>query len=639
MEPMAHAGPKAFLSHRRSLRRVLALGFGLILTLTSALGLLIVTRNEIARRERLIIRTQVEPAISDIQELITTISFQNEALRGYLLSRMDFELNTYRAQAAQVEVTLRRLEGRPLNTQERALLANLRASVWRYQEVSEANLLDIHLGDPALRLSRHMELMRRSYIPVFNVSRDLRDNLYQRARVQREHLALLESRLTLAVTLGFTLLLACILYIAGFTTQALSRPVRVLVHAAHSLERGDYERGKSLAVGIVERSITELAVIGGAFGRMAEQLETREREMEDWNRRLEARVQEQTAELRQTYQERERLMNALHDAVLTGDVDGVCRYVNPRAATMWGRDAGAMVGQPLRALFADADAFKEAWRQVLAGETVEMVTLDGRGPSGERLPLSWNFAPLLAEGAVVGGVGIARDLRPLMELQNRLRQADRLSAVGMLGANLAHELRNPLGAISNAAYYLRRHVRSDNERVERHLDMMPSEITRMVDIIGQLEEFSQLDKPEMRRVDVHEAITRVLAAAPPPPGVTVETRSTENLPRVLCDPAHLDRAIGNVVRNAYQALEEGGTVTIATAAHDRAVVLSVEDTGPGIPPEVLPRLFDPLNSSRNIGMGLGLALTQHILVAHGGTVRAENRPEGGARFTLTLPTG
>lgn len=238
-----------------------------------------------------------------------------------------------------------------------------------------------------------------------------------------------------------------------------------------------------------------------------------------------------------------------------------------------------------------------------------------------------------------------RDMTRQKQIEKELALRERLSSVGLLTAGVAHEINNPLEGIAN---YLRLAARPDlaPETRAEHLDQVRHGFERIRDIVRDLLRFARPDRPggSAGSADLAEVVRRaakLTAFTEPLREVCIETSGLDEPLEVTGDPGRLEQVVFNLLLNAATAMEGRGCITIrASSRVDRGagarVELTVEDDGPGIPAEHLERLFDPFFTTRG-GTGLGLSVSWGIVRAHGGSIEACNRPEGGSRFTVRLP--
>jgi signal transduction histidine kinase len=224
-----------------------------------------------------------------------------------------------------------------------------------------------------------------------------------------------------------------------------------------------------------------------------------------------------------------------------------------------------------------------------------------------------------------------------LQVIEQARRREALAAVGEMAAGLAHEVRNPLGAIQGAAQVLT--AETDPVRARDMMEVIQEETARLGRVVGDFLDYARAGGRRRESVDLGDLARRVLRSSEAAgDGLQGIVRVAPGTPLAAGDPDQLQRAVGNIVRNACEAAGPGGRLTVDVAPEgDHRVSMRFEDNGPGIPPDVLPRLFLPFFTTRPGGTGLGLALVHRVMEAQGGEVRVDSRPGRGAIFTLVLP--
>jgi signal transduction histidine kinase len=229
-------------------------------------------------------------------------------------------------------------------------------------------------------------------------------------------------------------------------------------------------------------------------------------------------------------------------------------------------------------------------------------------------------------------------LEELSDAQARLVFQERLAAIGQVAAAVGHELRNPLGVLTNSLYLVRSAVAGgDREKIERHLATAEREIGAAVVIVEGLLDFARQSEPELEVFDLDDLVDESLAVAAPPPGVEVARRGLGEIGGVRADRQQLRQVLLNLLTNAYAAMEGAGVVAIEAVPGAGAVEIRVTDTGVGMDGETVNHIFDPFYTRKAKGIGLGLAVSRRIVEAHGGTIAARSAPGRGTTFTIGLP--
>jgi signal transduction histidine kinase len=219
----------------------------------------------------------------------------------------------------------------------------------------------------------------------------------------------------------------------------------------------------------------------------------------------------------------------------------------------------------------------------------------------------------------------------------RRQQIERLAAIGQVAGGVAHELRNPLNVVKTSAYYLQNAKNPTEEKKAEHLRRIERQVQAADRVITALNDFAKLPVPEFRPVALEPLLRDVLDQYPLPAGVRLELGIPREAAEVLGDDRQLNIVFGNLIRNAIEAMPEGGVLTIDSQTASGDVSVTVRDTGGGIKKEDLSRVTEPLFSTKVRGIGLGLAITRAILEKHGARLSVQSEEGNGAAFTVRLP--
>jgi signal transduction histidine kinase len=222
------------------------------------------------------------------------------------------------------------------------------------------------------------------------------------------------------------------------------------------------------------------------------------------------------------------------------------------------------------------------------------------------------------------------------EYMNRLQRSERLATIGQIAGGVAHELRNPLNVINTSAYFLLHARNPSPEKTIEHLRRIEQHIGMANGVITALANFARMPLPDMRPFALERCFGEALQANPLPDAVSVELDFAPSLPQALGDAEQLRLVFANLIRNAGDAMPQGGRLVVQGARTPGGVEVSVADTGIGMSPEDLHRIAEPLYSTKARGLGLGLALSRAILDKNQGSLHAASEPGRGSTFTVRL---
>ena len=230
----------------------------------------------------------------------------------------------------------------------------------------------------------------------------------------------------------------------------------------------------------------------------------------------------------------------------------------------------------------------------------------------------------------------------LQDAQDQLVRSEKLAVIGQLAGGVAHDLRNPLGAINNAIYYLKKRLDAtdlakSNPRIGQFLQIAEDEVEHSNAIISDLMSFARVGVPSLLPTNLEEVVGSTLSTMEIREDVHVVKQFDPDLPEVMADAEQLYRVFINLANNAQDAMPDGGQLTVSTHGADGCAEVVFQDSGVGISEEDLKKIFEPLFTTKTKGTGLGLAVSQQIVAKHGGTIRASSTLGEGSAFTVRLP--
>jgi two-component system nitrogen regulation sensor histidine kinase GlnL len=348
----------------------------------------------------------------------------------------------------------------------------------------------------------------------------------------------------------------------------------------------------------------------------------------------------------------EQILNNVEDGVIAVDQNGAIVFFNEAAEVLTEVSSAQALREPFARLFK-----REPWLIEIARKTCPPRQESARGEGdlltrwGRKAPVAVSASPLRnQEGLFQGTILLLRDIKHRKELEEDLKRADGLAMTGTLAAGLAHEIRNPLGGIKGAAQLLRRSLAADSS-LRDYTDIMIREVNRVNLLIEQLLDLSRPSELSLMPVNIHEILDDVLLLESHDKSgkqLEVKKRFDPSLPPIRGDRPRLTQVFLNLVKNAFQAMESGGALTITTrletdyhireqgSGRNRFIWVDVTDQGGGIRDGDLPHIFSPFFTTKNNGTGLGLAICYRIIKEHGGLVRVESAEGKGSTFKVAL---
>jgi len=392
----------------------------------------------------------------------------------------------------------------------------------------------------------------------------------------------------------------------------------------------------------LQRSFNEF---NQATTRLQKAFANLEQKFEQINRELELKNEE----LKQTIEEKEKVKNYLRNileslttGVVVTDLDGKITTLNRCAEIFWGISQDQVAGKDIKFLFADLNITDwKVFRTEYLPDTGKKVNVKDR-------IIEIFVSPMRAEqGEIIGTVFILRDITRIEKLEEMAKRTEKLVAMGEMAANIAHEIRNPLGSIELFASLLMKDQKDKTH--QGRLSHIITSVKNMDNKISNLLLFTTQKNPMMRNINLHHIMKEVLRFSDPiikQEGITLSVSYSAVDPYVRGDAEMLKQVFLNILLNSIQAMADGGSLRIETiVSHEREVVstgnrnveVRVSDTGVGIPRENLKKIFDPFFSTRERGSGLGLAIVHNIVHVHNGSIDVESKEKEGTVISILLP--
>lgn len=350
----------------------------------------------------------------------------------------------------------------------------------------------------------------------------------------------------------------------------------------------------------------------------------------------------------------ETLVAGLPDAVVGVD-DGLRVMLwNPAAEGLLGRSARRTIGRALKEIFPpDTSLVRHLGDTLATGESRSESEAVVEGGDGRPVHVSIVTAPLARSGDVEAAVAVIRDVSRLHQLESEVRRGETLAAAGQIAIGLAHEIRNPLGAIRGAVQLMRREL-GDDARLGEYTDVLLKEVDRVNRILEMLLDISRPVTLRPVPLNVHQLLERVALLSEEMASrrrVQIVRRYDPSLPPILADEDRILQVFHNLVRNAIEAMADGGRLTLVTRpsmnplftkvdlGHGQRSMAEIQviDEGQGIPEATRARLFTPFFTTKDKGLGLGLALCHRIIEEHHGGIHITSEPSRGTVVSCFLP--
>jgi len=374
--------------------------------------------------------------------------------------------------------------------------------------------------------------------------------------------------------------------------------------------------------------------------QLFEQLEKAKDQIKEYAKALEEKVKERTADLGRSEEKLRSIITASPSAVTATDLNGDVTECNDQTLKMHGFSSKEeLIGRSALVLIAERDRQRalENMKKVL-DENLRNVEYTFVTKDGHEFPAELSASVVRdVSGKPMGFVAITSDTTERKRLEQQLLKSERLAAIGEIAAMVGHDLRNPLTGIAGATYYLKTKLDPDEDKRKREmLELIERDIEYSNKIINDLLEYSREIHLELSEDTPKALIKEVLTMAKVPSNVRVLNLAHPS-PTLKADYQKITRVFLNIVRNAFDSMPKGGSLTIESREYDDCVDFVFADTGVGMTRDTIEKIFTPLFTTKAKGMGFGLAICKRIVEAHGGRIAVESKLGKGTAFAVTIP--
>jgi two-component system, NtrC family, sensor histidine kinase AtoS len=401
-----------------------------------------------------------------------------------------------------------------------------------------------------------------------------------------------------------------------YLAHSITKPVQEIIRISRQVAEGDLSGKTSI------RRPDEFGALGHSFDLMLESLND-------------------FISLRNRY-----ILDSFSGGLVTTNERGAITAINSAAEGILGLSAEQVAGKPVSEVFTGGgrEQLQALIEETLASQTHTVNRRIRIEQAGERRDLSVNTSIIRGKSGELFGVIVNfRDLVELRRFYEQMNRADRLATLGTFATGLAHEIRNPLGAIKGTAQLLAEDVRGNPKSLEC-INVIIKEVNRLDTLVREVHDFSQPSEPSKTRTDINVLVRHTLTLARNNPKVTLREGTTVNvelgeIPPTILSQDKITQALLNIIINAFQSTPDGGAITVRTvheADDPLPVRIEIANTGSTIKAEHMLRIFEPFFTTKDYGTGLGLSIAYQIVTHHGGDILVRSG-ENAVSFTVRLP--
>ncbi len=362
---------------------------------------------------------------------------------------------------------------------------------------------------------------------------------------------------------------------------------------------------------------------------------------------LSGRVQRLSAarkrsEITKSKHQLQAIFDGITDGLIIVDRDFTVMAVNKAEAAFLGSTPQELVGKPCYEIYCRGEAACEACpahETFATGKRVLVSKIEHQSGYHRTGVDVYTFPVRDENGETVQAIQYIKDVTERNKLQSQLREVEQMTGIGHMAANVAHEIRNPLIAVGGFARQLHEALDADDARRE-YTSIILEEVTRLEQILREQLTLERHLQPVLAPVEVNQILKdvwKLLSHGMLSSRVRLIGDLADGLPVTMGDANQLKQAFLNVINNAVQSMPDGGRIEISTGQSGHTIVITVRDNGPGIPKEIMSKLFVPFFTTRKAGSGLGMAVTRRIVENHGGSIGVDSAPGEGTTVRISIP--
>jgi PAS domain S-box-containing protein len=469
-------------------------------------------------------------------------------------------------------------------------------------------------------------------------------------------------------------------FLIKWVSKAVTRPVVQLTRLANQVSRGNWEAavngGKAVkcweilgcektgcpAYGKPEACcwyIDGTLFTGGSRGTFPEKIEQCRRckvykmhsgdevvQLSDAHSHMTGNLKAYGEELRRSHDFQQNLIKGSMDGIIATDNEGNIVIFNEGAERIFGYGSGEVLRNKGLVDLYPPGREKEMEKALYGkahggpGKLMDYETAI-LNKEGKEIPVWLSASVIYEDGKAVGAVGFFRDLRERKRLEKRVLDSERLATIGQGVSYISHEIKNPLMVIGGFAQQVLRKL-DQKEKNKEKLELIIEEVARLEEFLSEVTDITKPSKPKKVMIlinDLVEEITTFLRDELKTGHIVPKTCLDPEIPEILADPKQMKQVLLNIVKNAIEAMPEGGRLSVRIKLQGDHVEIGISDTGKGITPEELKTIFDPFVTTKPKGTGLGLAISRKIVEDHEGRISIEAKPGEETTCRITLPVG